>query len=99
MVLKVRDGNEYYMVDNRYPTVRTWNNGMNGSMYTMMRKEQILSRLESRGYKYFAYKSLILKDFQNKAQSLILMIRKVLTKDVGYGTIRHNEKKDCYDTN
>ena len=39
MVLKVEDGNEYYMVDNRYPTVRTWNNGMSGSMYTILRKE------------------------------------------------------------
>ena len=39
MILKVRDGQKYYMVDNRYPTVRTWENGMNGSMYTMMRKE------------------------------------------------------------
>ena len=39
MVLKVREGNEYYMVDNRYPTVRTWDNGVKGSMYTMLRKE------------------------------------------------------------
>ena len=37
MVLKVREGNEYYMVDNRYPTVRTWENGMTGSMYTYER--------------------------------------------------------------
>ena len=39
MVLKVEDGNEYYMADNRYPTVRTWENGMSGSMYTILRKE------------------------------------------------------------
>ena len=37
MVLKVREGDEYYMVDNRYPTVRTWENGMDGSMYTLDR--------------------------------------------------------------
>ena len=37
MVLKVREGDEYYMVDNRYPTVRTWENGMTGSMYTYER--------------------------------------------------------------
>ena len=37
MVLKVREGDEYYMVDNRYPTVRTWENGMTGSMYTFER--------------------------------------------------------------
>ena len=34
MVLKVREGDEYYMVDNRYPGIRTWDTGMNGSMYT-----------------------------------------------------------------
>ena len=39
MVVRVREGNEYYMVDSRYPTIRTWENGMSGSMYTMMRKE------------------------------------------------------------
>ena len=39
MVVKVREGNEYYMVDSRYPTIRTWENGMSGSMYTMIRKE------------------------------------------------------------
>ena len=39
MVVKVREGDEYYMVDSRYPTIRTWENGMSGSMYTMMRKE------------------------------------------------------------
>ena len=37
MVLKVKEGNEYYMVDNRYPMVRTWENGMTGSMYTFER--------------------------------------------------------------
>jgi len=37
MVLKVKEGNEYYMVDNRYPSVRTWENGMDGSMYTFER--------------------------------------------------------------
>ena len=37
MVLKVREGHEYYMVDNRYPMVRTWENGMTGSMYTFER--------------------------------------------------------------
>ena len=37
MVLKVREGDEYYMVDNRYPMVRTWENGMDGSMYTIDR--------------------------------------------------------------
>ena len=37
MILKVKDGQKYYMVDNRYPTVRTWENGMNGSMYTFER--------------------------------------------------------------
>ena len=37
MVLKVREGDEYYMVDNRYPMVRTWENGMTGSMYTLDR--------------------------------------------------------------
>ena len=37
MVLKVKEGDEYYMVDNRYPTVRTWENGMTGSMYTFER--------------------------------------------------------------
>ena len=39
MVLRVKENGKYYMVDNRYPTVRTWENGMSGSMYTMMRKE------------------------------------------------------------
>ena len=39
MVLKVKENGKYYMVDNRYPTVRTWENEMNGSMYTVMRKE------------------------------------------------------------
>ena len=37
MVLKVKEGHEYYMVDNRYPMVRTWENGMTGSMYTLDR--------------------------------------------------------------
>ena len=37
MVLKVKKGHEYYMVDNRYPMVRTWYNGMTGSMYTFER--------------------------------------------------------------
>ena len=37
MVLKVKEGHEYYMVDNRYPMVRTWENGMTGSMYTFER--------------------------------------------------------------
>ena len=37
MVLRVKEGNEYYMVDNRYPTVRTWDIGMTGSMYTFER--------------------------------------------------------------
>ena len=37
MVLKVKEGHEYYMVDNRYPMVRTWENGMTGSMYTYER--------------------------------------------------------------
>ena len=37
MVLKVKEGDEYYMVDNRYPMVRTWENGMDGSMYTLER--------------------------------------------------------------
>ena len=37
MVLKVKEGDEYYMVDNRYPTIRTWENGMTGSMYTFER--------------------------------------------------------------
>ena len=37
MVLKVREGDQYYMVDNRYPMVRTWENGMTGSMYTFER--------------------------------------------------------------
>ena len=37
MVLKVKEGDEYYMVDNRYPMVRTWENGMTGSMYTLDR--------------------------------------------------------------
>ena len=37
IVLKVKEGNEYYMVDNRYPSVRTWENGMDGSMYTFER--------------------------------------------------------------
>ena len=34
MVLRVQENDEYYMVDNRYPTIRTWDTGMNGSMYT-----------------------------------------------------------------
>ena len=37
VVLKVRENNEYYMVDNRYPAIRTWENGMSGSMYTIDR--------------------------------------------------------------
>ena len=37
MVLRVKEGDEYYMVDNRYPTVRTWDTGMAGSMYTLER--------------------------------------------------------------
>ena len=37
MVLGVKEGNEYYMVDNRYPSVRTWDTGMTGSMYTFER--------------------------------------------------------------
>ena len=37
MVLRVKEGHEYYMVDNRYPMVRTWENGMDGSMYTIDR--------------------------------------------------------------
>ena len=37
MVLRVKEGNEYYMVDNRYPAIRTWENGMSGSMYTLDR--------------------------------------------------------------
>ena len=37
MVLRVKEGNEYYMVDNRYPSVRTWDIGMAGSMYTYER--------------------------------------------------------------
>ena len=37
MVLRVREGDKYYMVDNRYPMVRTWENGMTGSMYTLDR--------------------------------------------------------------
>ena len=37
MVLRVKEGNEYYMVDNRYPAIRTWENGMTGSMYTIDR--------------------------------------------------------------
>ena len=37
MVLRVKEGNEYYMVDNRYPSVRTWDIGMTGSMYTYER--------------------------------------------------------------
>ena len=37
MVLRVKEGNEYYMVDNRYPSVRTWDIGMTGSMYTFER--------------------------------------------------------------
>ena len=37
MVLRVKEGDEYYMVDNRYPTVRTWDNGISGSMYTFER--------------------------------------------------------------
>ena len=37
MVLKVKEGHEYYMVDNRYPSVRTWETGMTGSMYTFER--------------------------------------------------------------
>ena len=37
MVLRVKEGDEYYMVDNRYPTIRTWYNGMTGSMYTFER--------------------------------------------------------------
>ena len=36
-VLRVKEGNEYYMVDNRYPSVRTWDIGMTGSMYTYER--------------------------------------------------------------
>ena len=37
MVLRVKEGKEYYMVDNRYPSVRTWDIGMTGSMYTYER--------------------------------------------------------------
>ena len=37
MVLRVKEGNEYYMVDNRYPGIRTWEKGMSGSMYTIDR--------------------------------------------------------------
>ena len=37
MVLRVKEGKEYYMVDNRYPSVRTWDTGMAGSMYTFER--------------------------------------------------------------
>ena len=37
MVLRVKEGDEYYMVDNRYPTIRTWYNGMTGSMCTFER--------------------------------------------------------------
>ena len=37
MVLKVKEGDEYYMVDNRYHMVRTWDIGMTGSMYTFER--------------------------------------------------------------
>ena len=39
MVLRVKEDDEYYMVDNRYPGIRTWENGIDGSMYTMMRKK------------------------------------------------------------
>ena len=39
MVLKVKENDEYYMVDNRYPGIRTWDIGMAGSMYTVLRKE------------------------------------------------------------
>ena len=38
VVLKVRENNEYYMVDNRYPAIRTWKNGMSGSKYTFDRE-------------------------------------------------------------
>ena len=41
MVLKVREGDEYYMVDNRYPGIRTWENGMSGSMYTVLAPENL----------------------------------------------------------
>ena len=37
MVLKVKENGKYYMVDNRYPAIRTWENGMSGSMYTLDR--------------------------------------------------------------
>ena len=41
MVLRVREDDEYYMVDNRYPTIRTWENGMSGSMYTVLAPEKL----------------------------------------------------------
>ena len=37
MVLRVKEGHEYYMVDNRYPAIRTWENGRSGRMYTIDR--------------------------------------------------------------
>ena len=37
MVLKVKENGKYYMVDNRYPAIRTWEDGMSGSMYTLDR--------------------------------------------------------------
>ena len=41
MRLKVKEGDEYYMVDNRYPTIRTWENGMSGSRYTVLAPENL----------------------------------------------------------
>ena len=38
VVLKVRENDEYYMVDNRYPAIRTWEDGMSGSRYTFERE-------------------------------------------------------------
>ena len=37
MVLRVKEGNEYYMVDNRYPSVRILDIVMVGSMYSYAR--------------------------------------------------------------
>ena len=34
MVVKATKGDKSFMIDNRYPDIRSWENGMSGSMYT-----------------------------------------------------------------
>ena len=38
MILKVKHHREWYMVDNRYPAIRKWQDGIMGSMYTEVKR-------------------------------------------------------------